>query len=994
MDDLLANDDEQRAIDCFLQSQPAVYGGLIFRAEIIRLLMLGHAIPGMGKVLLPGTGLRLIGATIQGSINLEFGCLPDGKSLPPLALEECYIEEPIILTSARLRRLSLKGSRISVVEADHIHISGQLDIVGVHPYPSGERKGAGINPQDICRIGMRGAHIEDGIEAAHAHLVGPRISDSYEIYAKRSAYALDLPEAQINGDVRLFPDFVACGGVNINGATINGSFQAHGAEFTSEQMYALDASGAHIHGSLSLDTRNTSMDEFAENGFLEGKPRRFFARGQIQLHNISVVEDLRLNGAKIIDSHISGGRILGDKGCISAEHMTVGGDASFCAYSDEKAEKYVRDDGKPAYRPCLVPFECQSRLDLRGAQISGDLNMRGAELFAELDVSAGKIGGHAYFGPHDLHEFYDNVKPLRADRVICKLISNGDIWLDGMAVKGDLDFRGAWLRKALKARGMDVGGSVRFSPYEACYFKDGKVDDIWRFHADGNIFLDTSNVGLSLDMSGAFLTGELIAPSLKVGGKLLMCAYVPDDESNIVIWFDAKKRVNLSGATIRSDFDLTGAKLEEGLRFRGGNVDSALIIDIFRTEKFDGDPENKKSIDLHNARVNILDDNGCKRGRKLGYDKNYYLRLEGFTYGRFPHYADNESLNREEENRRQSLKGAIRDYFEARKSWWSKLKDFTKYRLLWLWYRENFEISPKSWVKLRLKWLKKQFRGKDGNIWTWLPDRFFDIYANLTKKSKPRWWFWIRSILSPRRVTSRNYNPDPYNTLYKYYKRMGAQSQADEVLRTKLTIERKTGSLRTRVALKFFDLLFGWGLSPIRATLCYLLLLISLKAILAAGDAGQEIALPSVAEATHSICHGMARLWSDTQVFSTNLATNPFGVAADLMHRTTACATMIWQTLSHIATTLYNTRPAAIRIPGLAVASNSCGNETSLRELVQALELAIPPVHLNGQDACDIPVNVSVQWQAFKVGVTLLGWIMASLTALTWTGLFRRNVEP
>jgi hypothetical protein len=141
----------------------------------------------MGEVRLPGTGINLIGAYIDGQIDLECASLPDNSPMPALILEKCHIPAPILLQSALLRYLSLSHSLISELRADYIHVSGRVDISGIKAYPSGNLAGTGKTAQDICRVTMCGAFIEDGIEALNAHLVAPAKQPAYEKYSGRAA---------------------------------------------------------------------------------------------------------------------------------------------------------------------------------------------------------------------------------------------------------------------------------------------------------------------------------------------------------------------------------------------------------------------------------------------------------------------------------------------------------------------------------------------------------------------------------------------------------------------------------------------------------------------------------------------------------------------------------------------------------------------------------------------------------------------------------------
>ncbi len=811
-------------------------------ADVVRCLMLGLPLGrDENGVKVSGMGLRLKNAAITGLLNLEHGSLANGDDMPKLSLENCEIKDGINLKSAKIQRLCLKGSMISELIADHVHISGLLDIRFLKAHPLSGKVGIGKSPQPLCRLRLCGAHIEDGIEAGGAHLVGPPFSTDYRKYSERAPYALDLPEAHINGDIRLFPDFTACGGVSINGAVISGSFQAHGAHFTYGQLYSLDASGAVIHGSLALDSRIISPAEHA-NANKSGKVRpgavRFVCEGQLRLNNVVIDEDLRLHGA----------RICGEKGRITAQHITVRGDACFCAFDNARGDQQEDDEFTPSQFPVAIfSFECRDRIDLRGANIIGDVSFKGATLGGELaisrdqlggnlDISSSRIGGHLIFSPM-AHLEKAKHHPERNRKLIQRFISGVHIKLDGTEVVGNLDLRGARLRGDLQAYGLKVRGYANLAPYEP----EDKDLAPWPLEAEKIIF-DSAIISQKLDMSGASLRGEFLAPNLEVGGKLLMCGHARRDGDAHFFWFDAKKRVNLSGANIKSDFDLTGARLAEGLRFRGGRVESALIFDIY---DFPGNERlpttGKLSIDLLNAHANILLDlhyfrnSTTEKGDalRLGYTQSYFLRLEGFTYGRFPHYADGESLAASEKERRDNL----------RKHLARALNEVVPVGAL----RRDLK-PPSATLKFRRTWLNWQYRG-----------------AATKGKRKP---------------TRENYNPDPYNTLYKFYKRMGAQALADKILIDKLNIEAWTNPSPTMILSGFF---LGYGLKPLRPLLCYLVVTtIATVCIWSGNNPGEPIsaffaAASDLTPSTASTCTPLSAL---TQTFHTLLPS--FGFGADV----------------------------------------------------------------------------------------------------------------
>ncbi|HTN40014.1 MAG TPA: hypothetical protein VLZ84_02615 [Asticcacaulis sp.] len=402
----------------------------------------------------------------------------------------------------------------------------------------------------MCRLSLRGAHIEHGIDARHAVLVSDIKRDNYVKYAKRARYALDLPEAKIGGDVRLFPAFAAYGGVNINGEIV--------------------ADLIKVRGDLSLN---------AFNGVVRGQA-------------------------------------------------------------------------------AIIPFDCSQNIELRGAQIGGNIDLTGAVLAGRLNMSTSRIEGNANFCPHR--------RPGSSEHT--RFVAQQLITMDESHIGGNLNMEGAFLNEGFHARGITINGYCKMGHH--AHFEN------YIFESRATIEMDDASVGFDLDMSGAYLHGEFLAPNLHVGGKLCLCVPVPvRDRAEAKHRFIAKGRINLSGAVISSDFDLAGATLERGLRFRGGHVKSTLIIDVDGGQLHNiGSAKNPEmvmsSIDLLNSHANIVSD---FLGGKLLYSESFTLNIEGFTYGRFRGPEDIESLTKKESERQ---KGRFSNEKASKRPWrkWLELQ--------------------------------------------------------------------------------------------------------------------------------------------------------------------------------------------------------------------------------------------------------------------------------------------------------------------------------
>ncbi len=566
----------------------------VVRAETLRRMLLGLPVvsDGMERVInLRGPGIRVVKAFIDGKLELDNACAIGGDPLPRLSLIECFIPETISLRAAKMRRLCLKNSRISYLRANDTVIGTQLDLEGVKS--SGTAEGAQGLP--LCRIALRGAQIEDGIEAREAVLVGPIRRDDYVVFNARSHYALDLAGARIGGDLRLFPTFQAYGGVNMAGIEVSGSVQLHGAQITKEEVHGIDLEGAHVEGHVDLCCR------IMPGGDIE----RAMVRGDVHLSHARIDDGIKLNGA-LID------------GQIMAQYLKVGSDIDASGMAGKVSGKRHNQN-----------FECTGGVKLTGARLEGNLDICGARIADGLLASTSTIGG----------DLIGHVCGDTASGVVHALSIGGTLQLEGSHIAGNLDLTGAQLAGNLEAKGLNVGGF--------CHMRSDH-DGAHIFHCRGQIEINNAQIGLGLHMSGAMIEKECYAQNIQSGGHVLMGAADRFDVEPRVP-FTARGRVSLAGAEIRGDLNLQGAYLFHGIRCRGTQIKSAMLIELMKVPQVAG---KQASIDLTNASTNVLLD-GPGDGRNYA---DFILDLEGFEYGRFGLTVDSESaLHKDGEHRSQRL---------------------------------------------------------------------------------------------------------------------------------------------------------------------------------------------------------------------------------------------------------------------------------------------------------------------------------------------------
>ena len=555
------------------------------RAEALRRILLGLPVSIEGverQVNLKGPGVRITNAYIDGALELDNACAPNGDPLPRLSLIRCYIPSMISMRAARLRRLCLKNSKITYLRANDTVIGTQLDLEGVSAaLPSGGAQGYGL-----CRVALRGAQIEDGIEARGATLVSPPARPNYTVYQNRSHYALDLAGARIGSDVRLFPDFRAIGGINMADVEVDGSVQVHGACITREEVHAMDLEGAHIQGHLDLCGRLLESGDVVE----------FTVIGSLHMSHARVDNGLKMHSTRI-------------KGDLLGQYLRVGSDVDFSG----------RDARKDGHNH-LSSFVCDGDVTLTGAKIEGNVNLCGAHITGKLELATSTIGGDLRAHPLT-HGLGALSQPFHI---------GGDLVLEGARILSDLNLSGAQLDASLQATGLQVTGFL-----SACCTRTALPRS---FDCKGAIILNNAQIGLDLDMTGAVVEREIVAKNIRTGGDILMCNSEKDPEAQAHGYpFIAHRRVNVSGGIVAGDLDLNGAYLHNGMRCRGTQIKSALLVRLMDVPFVEN---NKPSIDLTNAHTNVLIDG---RGDGKHYSNSFNLALEGLTYGRFGQHADARS---------------------------------------------------------------------------------------------------------------------------------------------------------------------------------------------------------------------------------------------------------------------------------------------------------------------------------------------------------------
>jgi hypothetical protein len=658
----------------------------VVRAALLRALLLGVPLEppeddgGARVYVVRAPGVRLVGARIEGPLDLTDCTGTDAGALPGLTLEDCDLTDGVDLSNAHLTRLSLEGSRIHKVRLRGLRLDGSLDFAGVH----------GATPLSAAWIDAYGVVVRGEVRGHGAKLrvlPEPRI-----VVPGQQRYALQLYSAAIDGSVLLRDGVEAIGGVNVAAARIRGDFSAIGARMEAGEGDALRAQAVRIDGVMLLDHldtngcvwlvgakiggtlqfngatlrnrtdngRGTALAAFnaeiagdvrldraftAEIGGDVRLDRTFTAEGRVSLDTAKIGGTLRFNGAMLRNRTVDG---LGK--ALSASNAEIGGDVQLNrAFSEEGVQ--------------LRAFSAEGGISLVGAKIGGALSCEGATLRngtchgngAALDVANAEIGG-----PVLLRDTFT---------------AEGRVILLGAKIGRDLQCSKARLRNetrhglgsSITLQDARIGGRLRF---DQCFVSLGRIS-LWgcqigsdmdctrgRFIAPpppdlagssnhpqsaldainlrvmGDVILrDTTVVG-SLTFEHATIAGSLRWDRMTFPREMKIEWPKADGRSNeteMLTWTYAGSAPATPNAAPRSSPDP-----QPILNLANAHIEAALRAHHLATEV-------PLKIDLSATRVHTLDDvrdgdaaTDCLEG--WGRKGVVKLDLDGFVYDRIEHF--------------------------------------------------------------------------------------------------------------------------------------------------------------------------------------------------------------------------------------------------------------------------------------------------------------------------------------------------------------------
>lgn len=480
------------------------------RAEVITALLVGRRPADVEHQEGAGTSsaVFLSGARIVGPLDLR------GLDFePPLLLQQCVLEQPLVIADSTTRSIRLYGCHLPGVEGAWLNCAGDLHLRDCTVTGSVDLEGAYVGGQLI--------------------LSGSTLSNPGGVAVRADGLV-------VAGD--LF-----CR----DGALIDGEFRLLAARIRGEVRFT----GSALHNpegvALLADRLTVEKDMYCREGFeVTGEVRLFSAQvtGQLSFSHATLSNPGKV--ALCADQLVVGGHLycqdrFSADGEIRLVAARVGGEVRFSAstLSNPTGTALCADRlvvAEDMY--CRAGLVVHGMVSLRGAHISGLLNFNdatlsnpgqiglnadqlvvGSHLYCHdgfaieggVSLVAARVGGEVRFNSAKLR--HENGIALRADQLVVeadmycrdKLEIYGEVSLRGTHVQGDLSFSTASVRNpggvAIQATQLNVGD-------------DFTCDE--SFAADGMIDLTDAHVAGELSFSGAKLDNSryitILAPRLIV----------------------------------------------------------------------------------------------------------------------------------------------------------------------------------------------------------------------------------------------------------------------------------------------------------------------------------------------------------------------------------------------------------------------------------------------------------------------------------------------
>jgi hypothetical protein len=307
------------------------------RAGLLYALLTMEALPSGRRP----RALRLRQVRIRDQLDLE------GASVAcPLWLEDCFVQDAILLRDGRAAALSFRGCHLRKgLSAQRLETRGDLD---------------------LTRVAVEGELVLYG-----THVGGQLFLDGATLdnAGRRALYADGLT---VEGYMLCRKGFSAKGEVRLPGAHIHGQLDLSAASLANAGGVALNADGITVDSDMFCRYERPE-DEGDDEEEEEEERFRFRATGEVRLLGAHIGGQLDFSGARL--GNAAGYALLADR-------LTVEGDM-FCRYERPDDEEDEEQDEKR--------FRATGEVSLRGAHIGRQLSLRGA-ILANVNLNGLALG--------------------------------------------------------------------------------------------------------------------------------------------------------------------------------------------------------------------------------------------------------------------------------------------------------------------------------------------------------------------------------------------------------------------------------------------------------------------------------------------------------------------------------------------------------------------------------------------------------------------------
>lgn len=232
----------------------------------------------------------------------------------------------------------------------------------------------------------------------------------------------------------------------------------------------------------------------------------------------------------------------------------------------------------------LIQVQIVGHLDVKGATISADLDMRGSG-FKEVDLTGAKIGGDLLMNESTFKEIDLSGTKIAGNVVMNDITVDCRLNINGADIGQSLSMHKKASFKEVDLTGARIGGHLEMigSTFDGNLNMDGtKIGHLLMREKASfkEVKLTAAKIDGYLDMSGSTFK-EVDLMGTIVGGSLDMNS-------------STFKEVSLIGAKIGGDLDMTGSKFDGNLTMNGTEIDHHLFL---RTKA------SFKDVDLTGARI-------------------------------------------------------------------------------------------------------------------------------------------------------------------------------------------------------------------------------------------------------------------------------------------------------------------------------------------------------------------------------------------------------